>query len=461
MGLRSPPFSIEAEQSVLGGLILDNRQILEVRSRVTEGDFYRADHQLIFGAICELEATRRPADFITLVEHLRARNLLEDAGGISYLGSLANDTPSSANATAYADIVRERALLRSLIAAGSDIQSLGYNPDGRDGVALLSVAQKLVMDIQSANDNGEPRLIGDDIAAWSQEFYARQRDNKPPGLQTGFRAIDQELTGLEAGDLIIPAGATGMGKTVFGLTVAEHIARTAGPVLGISLEMPRRQWLSRLVASRASIPLRHLRDPRQMDALYEDQITRALSEINRLPFYVDDTSGLTIHHIRTRAMRLHRRVGLKFMLVDYLQLVTGERRQSDTRTNEMDSVSRGLKALAKELGIPIMALAQINNKVTERDTKRPRLSDLRESGGITQDADVVLGLYRDEYYHRESPHRGVVEVITLKQRNGDMDTVDLAWEGGFCRMSDYHGPDYKARQPALAKKKTGLAGALP
>lgn len=457
-GPRQAPYSIESEQAVLGGILRDNRAWTEAAARVVETDFYRADHQLIWRGLSELIAAKTPCDFVTLTEHFRARGALDEVGGMSYLGSLCDETPSSANVAAYARLVREQSVLRTLIIAGGDIAEMGYRPGGRDIDELLADAHKRVMDLNVARSKeGDLELLSDSVGAWHSDYLARKSDENPPGLQTGFANLDQLLIGLEPGDLMITAGATGMGKTVFGLTIADHVATHAGASAGISLEMPKKQWLTRLVASRGRIPLQRLRDPRQCDAFFDDEVVRALQGMNRLPFYVSDQSGQTIHQIRSRVMGLQDRLkgGLKFLLVDYLQLIVGDRHGSDTRASELDAIGRALKRLAKDAGIAILGLAQVNDDPNKRDNKRPRLGDLRESKGLTQDADIVCLLYRDEYHDKNTPHKGIVEVDVAKQRNGKLDVAELQWLGGYCSMSDYTGPSSSERIAAAKPKGEG------
>lgn len=461
---RQAPYSVEAEQTVLGAMMLDNRVIATVRGKLVAESFFRADHQVIFAAICAMADDRKPVDFVTLSAHAKQAGTLDEMGGIAYLSSLWENTIPT-NADAYADIVMERALLRSLIAAGGDIAELGYRPEGKDVDEVMDEARARLSRIETVRSTeGEFTLMGDMAAAWHDDYHSRKAAVKAPGIQTGFKNLDAVIIGMEPGDLVLAGGATGMGKTILGLSIAEHVASYEGPAAGVSLEMPKKQWMTRLVASRGRIPLSRLRDPRQTDFDFDEEVTRALAQVNRLPFYVSDTAGQSIHQIRARTLRLQERLkgGLKLLLVDYIQLVAGDRRQSDSRAIELDSVSRGLKRLAKECGCVVMALAQVNDDANKRDNKRPRLSDFRESKGLTQDADIVILLYRDEYHDRKSPHAGIVEVDVVKQRNGELKVAELQWLGGYCAMTDYFGPSASERIAAARaqdpEKPSGRGG---
>ncbi|PTU31066.1 replicative DNA helicase [Stenotrophobium rhamnosiphilum] len=433
-----PPHSIEAEQSVLGGLMLDNRTWNDLADRINEEDFYRADHQLIFRAIAELCGTNKPCDFITLCEHLRHQGKLEDAGGVPYLGTLANDTPSAANVMAYAEIVRERSVLRTLIAAGGDIAELGFRPDGRGHSELIDVAEQKVFAIRnkSAHASGGyemmPRLM--DMV---EERIERMRTNPGSlaGLPTGFDDLDRLTTGFHAGDLVIIAGRPSMGKTSFAMNIAEHVALIEKKGVAVfSMEMPADQLALRVLSSFARIDMGKLRSGELEDRDW-DRLTSEGGRVREAPLYIDATGALSPLELRARARRMKQRHDIQLIIVDYIQLmqVPGTK---ENRTNEISEISRGLKALAKELEIPVIALSQLNRGVEQRDNKRPRMSDLRESGGIEQDADIVALLYRDEVYNKESPEKGTAEIIIVKQRNGPLDTVKAAFLGKFTRFEN-------------------------
>ena len=433
-----PPHSIEAEQSVLGGLMLDNRAWGDLSDRITSEDFYREDHQLIFRAIAELCDTHKPCDFITLCEHLRHLGKLEEAGGVPYLGTLANDTPSAANVMAYAEIVRERSVLRTLIAAGGDIAELGFRPDGRGHSELIDVAEQKVFAIRnkSAHASGGyemmPRLM--DMV---EERIENMRTNPGSlaGLPTGFDDLDKLTTGFHPGDLVIIAGRPSMGKTSFAMNIAEHVALYEKKGVAIfSMEMPAEQLALRVLSSFARIDMGKLRSGELEDRDW-DRLTSQGGLVREAPLYIDATGALSPLELRARARRMKQRHDIQMIIVDYIQLmqVPGTK---ENRTNEISEISRGLKALAKELGLPVLALSQLNRGVEQRDNKRPRMSDLRESGGIEQDADIVALLYRDEVYNKESPDKGTAEIIIVKQRNGPLDTVKTAFLGQFTRFEN-------------------------
>ena len=433
-----PPHSIEAEQSVLGGLMLDNRAWDDLGDRITGEDFYREDHRLIFQAIAELCSTSKPCDFITLCEHLRHQGKLEQAGGVSYLGTLANDTPSAANVMAYAEIVRERSVLRTLIAAGGDIAELGFRPDGRGHSELIDVAEQKVFAIRNktAHASGDysmmPQLM-DIVERRIEEM--RTNPGGLAGLSTGFTDLDKLTTGLHPGDLVILAGRPAMGKTSFALNIAEHVALYEKKGAAVfSMEMPAEQLALRVLSSFARIDMGKLRSGELEDRDW-DRLTSQGGLVREAPIYIDETGALSPLELRARARRMKQRHDIQLIIVDYIQLmqVPGTK---ENRTNEISEISRSLKALAKELSLPVIALSQLNRGVEQRDNKRPRMSDLRESGGIEQDADIVAFVYRDEVYNKESPDKGTAEIIIVKQRNGPLGTVKTAFFGQYTRFEN-------------------------
>ncbi|MFP5304822.1 MAG: replicative DNA helicase [Gammaproteobacteria bacterium] len=433
-----PPYSIEAEQSVLGGLMLDNRAWHELADRLSPEDFYREDHQLIYRAICELVGTNRPCDFVTLSEHLKAHGQLDAAGGLAYLGSLANDTPSAANVLAYAEIVRERAVLRGLIAAGGDIAELGFRSEGRPHAELLDLAEQKVFALRSRAEHARSTYFAMPELMESLERkidFLRQNPAGLAGLATGFTDFDAKTTGLHPGDLVILAGRPSMGKTSFALNVAEHVALyEKQPAAVFSMEMPAEQLALRMVSSFARIPMGKLRSGDLEDRDWDRLVSQG-GLIREAPLYIDETGALSPLELRARARRIKARHGLGLIVVDYIQLmqVPGSK---DNRTNEISEISRSLKALAKELAVPVIALSQLNRGVEQRDNKRPRMADLRESGGIEQDADLVVFIYRDEVYNRDSPDKGTAEIIIAKQRNGPLGVVKTAFLGEYTRFEN-------------------------
>ncbi|MGQ0700094.1 MAG: replicative DNA helicase [Panacagrimonas sp.] len=440
---RQPPYSIEAEQSVLGGLLLDNRTWNDIADRLGEQDFYRADHQLIWRAISELIGAAKPCDFVTLTEHLRARRLLDEAGGLSYLGSLANDTPSAANVTAYADIVRERSVLRSLVAAGGDIAELGYRPDGRETAELIDHAEQKVFAIRERGAKSRSEYFAMPVVL-DQVFERIDSVRRNPmgmaGLQTGFIEFDNKTTGLGPGDLMILAARPSMGKTSFAMNIAEHVAFDRKEAVAMfSMEMSAEQLGFRVISSRSGIPLHKLKSGELNDAEM-DQLTWTIGRLREAPLFIDETGGLSPMDLRAKARRLAMRENIKLLIVDYIQLmqVPGK---GDNRVQEVSEISRQLKSLAKELKIPIIALSQLNRGLENRDNKRPRMSDLRESGGIEQDADLVVFIYRDWVYDKSKDEREA-EIIISKQRNGPLATMNVQFIGANTKFENPTGAGY-------------------
>ncbi|HEX4894833.1 MAG TPA: replicative DNA helicase [Solimonas sp.] len=435
---KQPPYSLEAEQSVLGGLMIDNRAFNELADRLSPEDFYREDHQLIYRALSELLGSNRPCDFVTLSEHLKHQNKLEQAGGLAYLGTLANDTPSAANVLAYAEIVRERAVLRGLVSVGGEVAELGFRPDGRNYAELMDLAEQRIFALRSRAEHAKSNYFAMPELMSSLERkieHLRQNPGGLAGLPTGFRDFDQKTNGLHPGDLMILAGRPSMGKTSFALNVAEHVVLyEKKPAAVFSMEMPAEQLALRMVSSFARIPMGKMRSGDLEDRDWDRLVSQG-SLIREAPLYIDETGALSPLDLRARARRIKSRHGLGLIVVDYIQLmqVPGTK---DNRTNEISEISRSLKALAKELEVPVIALSQLNRGVEQRDNKRPRMADLRESGGIEQDADLVVFIYRDEVYNKDSPDKGTAEILIAKQRNGPLGMVKTAFLGEFTRFEN-------------------------
>lgn len=442
---KHPPHSIEAEMSVLGGMMLDNRAGFDILDVLVEADFYLHAHQLIYKAICDLLGSHRPCDFITLTEHLRYHNKLEEAGGLSYLGTLANDTPSAANTRAYADVVRERSLLRGLIATGNDTAELGYRPEGRPPFELLDMAEQKVFALRERDSKSRvqyhtmPPLL--DLVAKQLE-EAKGKPGGRRGLSTGFRDFDHKTNGLHAGDLVIVAGRPGMGKTSLAMNIAEHVAVVRKvPVAVFSMEMAAEQLVFRVLSSVGEVDQQNLRNATLNDKEWSD-LAWAMGALRDAPLFIDQTGALSPLELRARARRIAARHGLGLIVVDYIQLmqVPG----SENRANEVAEISRSLKALGKELAVPVIALSQLNRGVEQRDNKRPRMADLRESGGIEQDADVVVFVYRDDYYNPDtSPDKGMAELIIGKQRSGPTGTVKVGFDGKYTKFRDLADSSYE------------------
>jgi replicative DNA helicase len=440
---KHPPHSIEAEQSVLGGLLLNNRAWYELIDQVTEGDFYTHDHRVIFHAIGDLLNAGRPCDFVTLSEHLRHQDKLDEAGGISYLGTLAADTPSAANIRAYAEIVRERAVLRSLIATGQDIAELGYQPDGREPGTLIDIAEQQVFRIRARGDRGQKQAKDMPMLMDAIEERLERLKNNPDsfaGVPTGFTELDKMTQGMHEGDLIIVGGRPGMGKTSFAMNIAEHVAiERKLPTAVFSMEMSAEQLALRVLSSFGRIDQQRLRSGDMEDHDWS-RLVSASGLLREAPLYIDETGSLSPQELAGRARRMAAKQRLSLIVVDYIQLMQVPNNR-ENRTNEISEISRSLKALAKELKVPIIALSQLSRSLEARQDKRPIMSDLRESGSIEQDADVVLFVYRDDYHNKESPNQGTAEIIIAKQRSGPTGKVRTAFLGKYTRF-DNLAPEY-------------------
>ncbi len=438
--LKVPPHSVEAEQSVLGGLMIDNDSWDDVADIVVEQDFYRRDHRLIFRSIRDLAARDQPFDAVTLSETLRNLNELDDAGGLAYLGTLARNTPSAANIKSYATIVRENSVLRQLAAIGVDISNSAYNPEGRSMAELLDTAEQKVFQIAEQGARGKHSFLGmkDLLVKVVDRIDTLYRsDSEVTGVSTGFNDLDKLTSGFQEGDLVIIAGRPSMGKTSFAMNIAEHVAINEKlPVAIFSMEMPGEQLVMRMLSSLGRINQQHLRTGKLDDDDWP-RITSNMSILQEAPIFIDDTAALSPAVLRARARRLMRDYGkLGMIMVDYLQLmqVTG---RSENRTNEISEISRNMKALAKELNVPVVCLSQLNRAVESRTDKRPMMADLRESGAIEQDADVIAFIYRDEVYNEDSPDKGKAEIIISKQRNGPIGTLYLTFQGQYTRFDNF------------------------
>lgn len=437
--MKIPPHSIEAEQAVLGGLMLDQRAWEQIADRVTEDDFYRKDHRLIFRSIANLEANEKPFDVVTLSDELSKTHELNDAGGLVYLGRLAKETPTAANIRAYADIVREKSVLRQLIEIGTDIAGSAYNPEGRDSKALLDEAERNVYKIAEQGARTSNGFISmKPLLTKTVETidYLFEQEGHVTGVTTGFSGFDDMTTGLQKGDMVIVAGRPSMGKTTFAMNIAENAAIGAQvPVAVFSMEMPAESLAMRMISSLGRIDQHRLRTGQLNDDDWP-RITSAVSILSEARIFVDDTPALSPTDLRARARRLKREHGLGLIVIDYLQLmqIAGA---SENRATEISEISRSLKALAKELELPVIALSQLNRSLEQRPNKRPVMSDLRESGAIEQDADLIVFIYRDEVYNEDSPDKGTAEIIIGKQRNGPIGTTRLTFLGKYTKFENF------------------------
>ncbi len=445
---RVPPQSIEAEQSVLGGLLLDNTAWDRIADVVGESDFYRSDHRAIFGHIARLIEENKPADALTVAESLERSGKLGEVGGQAYIGSLALNTPSAANIRRYAEIVRERSIMRSLAAIGTEIADSAYSPTGKDASVLIDEAEAKIFHIAEARSKARQGFVKiDPLLTETVEridmLYSRENKNDVIGVPSGFVDLDRMTSGLQQGELIIVAGRPSMGKTTLVMNMAEHVALSEKKAVGVfSMEMSGPQLAMRMIGSVGRVDQHELRS----GTFREDdwpKLVDAVGKLNEAQLYIDDTAGLNVLELRSRARRLHRQCGgLSMVIVDYLQLMSGTGGgREENRATEIAEISRSLKSLAKELKVPVVALSQLNRSVDSRQDKRPMMSDLRESGAIEQDADLILFIYRDEVYNAESPRKGIAEIIIAKQRNGPVGKIDLTFIGKFTRFENYAGGD--------------------
>ncbi len=432
--LRVPPHSTEAEQSVLGGLLLDNLAWDRCADLLNDSDFYRHEHRFIYSAIATLIAGSKPADVITVFEALQSLGKAEDCGGLAYLNALAQSVPSAANVRRYAEIVRERAVLRKLISASDEIATTAFNPQGQAVSQILDEAESRIMRIgeEGSRTGAGFQAMGKLVQALIDRVQELEQNGAEDvtGIRTGFYDLDRMTAGLQKGDLVIVAARPSMGKTAFALNIAENVAVQEGlPVAVFSMEMGASQLALRLVGSLGRIDQQHLRTGRLRDDEWE-RLPEAASKLGEAPMFIDETPGLNPAELRARARRLARQYGgtLGLIVIDYLQLMSGTSQTSDeNRATVLGEISRGMKGLAKELQCPVIALSQLNRSVETRPDKRPMMSDLRESGAIEQDADVIMFIYRDDYYNKDSKEPGVAEIVVAKQRNGPVGTVKLTF----------------------------------
>jgi replicative DNA helicase len=431
--LRIPPHSVEAEQSVLGGLLLDNGAWDRVGDLLSESDFYRFEHRLIYAATSALVNASKPADVITVFEQLQSLGKAEDCGGLVYLNALAQSVPSAANIRRYAEIVRERSVLRKLVSASDEIATSAFNPQGRPVAQILDEAEGKIFRIGEEGSRSRQGFQSmDQLVVALIDRVNELHENgaeEVTGVRTGFYDLDRLTAGLQAGDLIVLAARPSMGKTALALNIGEHVAVREGlPVVVFSMEMGASQLALRMVGSLGRIDQNHLRT----GALRDDEwgrLSEAVEKLGKVSLFIDESGSLSPSELRARARRQARQCGqLGLIIVDYLQLMSGsDGANEENRATVIGEISRSLKSLAKELKCPVIALSQLNRSVESRTDKRPMMSDLRESGAIEQDADVIMFIYRDEYYNKESKEPGVAEIIIAKQRNGPTDTFRLTF----------------------------------
>ena len=438
--LKVPPHSVEAEQSLLGGLLIDNTAWDRLGGVLTDKDFYRPEHALIYKVIQRLVGDNHPADVITVHEAVKSEQG-GDLVGIDYLNSLAQNTPSAANIKGYADIVRDRSILRRLIEVSDNIVNSAFVPEGRSVRTLLDEAESRILQIGEEGsrkaDYLEIEPLLKTVVARIDELYNRQGGSDITGIATGFIDLDKQTSGLQKGDLVIVAGRPSMGKTAFALNIAENVALAEGlPVVVFSMEMSGEQLAARLLGSVGRVDQGRMRTGKLQDDEWP-RVTDAIARLSNTQILIDETGALSSLELRARARRIARNFGgtLGLVVIDYLQLMSGS--GSENRATEISEISRSLKSLAKELQCPVVALSQLNRGLEQRPNKRPIMSDLRESGAIEQDADLIMFIYRDEVYHPDTTQdKGVAEIIVGKQRNGPIGTVRLSWQGPFTKFDN-------------------------
>ncbi len=435
--VKVPPHSLEAEQAVLGGLMLDNNGFDDVSEVVSDVDFYRRDHRLIYSAMFQLAEQSKPFDVITLGEVLDNSGVLDQAGGMAYLAELAKNTPSASNIKAYAEIVRDRSILRQMIQVSNEIADSAFDPQGRPTSELLDEAERRVFAIaEQGAKKGGPQGIKSILKSTVDKIDELfSNEEALTGLSTGFTDLDQMTAGLQASDLVIVAARPSMGKTTFSMNLVENaIIRTGKPALVFSMEMPSESIVMRMLSSLGRIDQTRIRSGKLEEEDWP-RFNSAISMLAEQKLFIDDQGGLSPVEVRARARRIAREVGqIGIILVDYLQLmqVPG----AESRVAEISEISRSLKGLAKEMNCPVVALSQLNRSLEQRPNKRPVMSDLRESGAIEQDADVIMFIYRDEVYNEDTEDKGVAEIIIGKQRNGPIGSLRLAFLGKYTRFED-------------------------
>lgn len=467
--VKQPPHSMEAEQAILGGIFIQPAAYDRASSIVNERDFYPDYHRKIFRAISHLIEKSQPVDMVTVAEYLQSHNELEKVGGLKYLSDLAMNTPSAANIVRYAEIVRDRSLMRKVIGASFEIEERGYNPTGMTGKDVLDFAQAKIMAISetAVKATGGPQHVGDVMTAVIErvdELYHRDNHGEITGLPTGFEELDKLTTGMQPGELIVVAARPSMGKTALALNIMEHVALDSKKnVAFFSLEMVNHQLGVRLLSSVSRINQQRVKSGRIYDAEWQ-RITDALGKLKFCGIWLDEESTLTVNEIRARARLMQRESGgLSLVVVDYLQLIQGTGK-TDNRAYEVAEISRGLKLLAKELMCPVIALSQLNRGLEQRPNRRPIMSDLRDSGGIEQDADWIVFIYRDEVYNPDSPDKGIAELIIGKQRNGPTGTVFVNFKGDCTRFDNRPKhepiPSHEIRHEKRSSRAGGNSGHL-
>lgn len=432
---RIPPHSVESEQSILGSILLDKDAIITVAETITPTDFYKDAHRIIYESMMALNNKNEPIDMVTLTDELRKRGYLDDIGGVTYLTSLSTIVPTTSNVKYYADIVKEKSVLRQLIKASNDIINLGYG-SGESAENVLDFAEKKIFDISQERTNDDFKPINQvlmDTYDMIESIYSNKSD--VTGVTTGFKDLNKKINGLQRTDLILVAARPAMGKTAFALNLVQNAAIKGNASVAVfSLEMSKEQLAQRMIAAQSNVELKKMKTGTLNDADWP-RIISAMAVMSDAKIFIDDTPGIKINELRSKCRKLKMEQGLDLVMIDYLQLMESDSK-NESRQQEISKISRSLKILAKELDCPVVALSQLSRAPEQRADHRPVLSDLRESGAIEQDADIVMFLYRDEYYHSDSEKKDLAEIVIAKNRHGETGSVELVWMGSIQRFGD-------------------------
>ena len=424
---RTPPQNIEAEQAVLGAIFIDDQALVTATESLTPEDFYRASHQRIFTVMLNVSQRGEPVDLVTVTSELQTKKWLEEVGGVTYLSDLANAVPTASNVRYYSEIVEEKSLLRRLIRVATNIATEGYAAD-EEVSTILNDAEKTILEVSQKKNAGAFIPIKDVLVdAFDNIEMLQNREGDITGIPSGFSELDTITAGFQRNDLIIVAARPSVGKTAFALNISQNVAtKTDENVAIFSLEMGAEQLVMRMLCAEGNIDAQRLRTGKLEEEDWQ-KLTMAMGSLSKAGIYIDDTPGIKVNDIRAKCRRLKQERGLGMIMIDYLQLIQGDARSGEGRQQEVSEISRSLKGLARELEVPVIALSQLSRGVESRQDKRPMMSDIRESGSIEQDADIVAFLYRDDYYDQESEKKDIIEIIIAKQRNGPVGTVELAF----------------------------------
>lgn len=432
---RIPPHSVESEQSILGSILLDKDAIITVAETISPSDFYKDAHRIIYESMMSLNNRNEPIDMITLTDELRKRGYLDDIGGVTYLTSLSTIVPTTSNVKNYANIVKEKSVLRQLIKTSNEIINLGYE-NSESSEEVLDFAEKKIFDIAQERTSDDFKPINQvlmDTYGMIESIYSKKSD--VTGITTGFKDLNKKINGLQRTDLILVAARPAMGKTAFALNLVQNAAIKGNASVAVfSLEMSKEQLAQRMIAAQSNVELKKMKTGTLNDADWP-RIINAMAVMSDAKIFIDDTPGIKINELRSKCRKLKMENGLDLVMIDYLQLMESDSK-NESRQQEISKISRSLKILAKELDCPVVALSQLSRAPEQRADHRPVLSDLRESGAIEQDSDIVMFLYRDEYYHSDSEKKDIAEIIIAKNRHGETGSIELVWMGSIQRFGD-------------------------